>query len=224
TARAAARRRRRVLIALLACTAVTVVAAFLSFLPGWSTALPAGLTVAWLVLCRTTVRRESARRPSAGRRTGQRIEGTDAAAAVETPAEAIIEDAALRSGSTAVRMDAADEPAAPDQEDTVGIPVAELHAQLHGGPSPAQSRVEPDAAPDAPSGTLWDPLPVTLPTYVTAPKARRTVRTIDLGEPGTWTSGRTVQDAEIAARATESPDSAVAQDGSGEGGRRAVGS
>lgn len=40
--------------------------------------------------------------------------------------------------------------------------------------------------------TLWDPLPVTLPTYVTKPAAaRRTVRTIDLGEPGAWTSGRT---------------------------------
>ena len=41
-------------------------------------------------------------------------------------------------------------------------------------------------------GTLWDPLPVTLPTYVTKPAAtRRTVRTIDLGEPGAWTSGHT---------------------------------
>ncbi len=42
---------------------------------------------------------------------------------------------------------------------------------------------------------------MTLPTYVSAPKAKRTVRTIDLGEPGTWTSGRTAEDAEIAARA-----------------------
>ena len=43
--------------------------------------------------------------------------------------------------------------------------------------------------PTEDGGSLWDPLPVTLPTYVTKPKARRTVRTIDLGEPGTWTSG-----------------------------------
>ncbi len=36
---------------------------------------------------------------------------------------------------------------------------------------------------------LWDPLPVTLPTYVTKPRAGRTVRTIDFGAAGAWTSG-----------------------------------
>ena len=35
----------------------------------------------------------------------------------------------------------------------------------------------------------WDPLPVTVPTYVTKPRAGRTVRTIEFGEPGAWTSG-----------------------------------
>lgn len=47
----------------------------------------------------------------------------------------------------------------------------------------------------------WDPVPVTLPTYVTKPAARRTVRTIDLGEPGAWTSGRTAESAELAREA-----------------------
>jgi hypothetical protein len=47
--------------------------------------------------------------------------------------------------------------------------------------------------------TLWDPVPVTLPTYVTKPAAgRRTVRTIDLDDTGVWTSGRTDADAAIA--------------------------
>ena len=36
---------------------------------------------------------------------------------------------------------------------------------------------------------VWDPLPVTLPTYVTKPRAGRTVRTIDFDAPGVWTSG-----------------------------------
>ena len=36
---------------------------------------------------------------------------------------------------------------------------------------------------------LWDPLPVTLPTYVTKPRAGRTVRTIDFNAAGAWTSG-----------------------------------
>jgi hypothetical protein len=36
----------------------------------------------------------------------------------------------------------------------------------------------------------WDPVPVPLPTYVTAPVAPRTSGGIDLGAPGTWSSAR----------------------------------
>lgn len=91
---------------------------------------------------------------------------------------------------------------------------------------PAQAPAEPDAvpehiavarndqgfdevAPEADTTTipaikepLWDPVPVTLPTYVSKPAAaRRTVRTIDLGQPGAWTSGRTEEAAAIAREA-----------------------
>jgi hypothetical protein len=48
---------------------------------------------------------------------------------------------------------------------------------------------------------LWDPVPVTLPTYVSKPPARRTVRTIDLDATGVWTSGRTDADAALAREA-----------------------
>lgn len=52
---------------------------------------------------------------------------------------------------------------------------------------------------------LWDPMPVTLPTYVTAPVAtRRTVRTIDLDSTGVWTSGRSEVDTLLAREAEES--------------------
>lgn len=51
---------------------------------------------------------------------------------------------------------------------------------------------------------LWDPVPVTLPTYVgKPPAARRTVRTIDLEGTGVWTSGRTESDAQLAREADE---------------------
>ena len=51
---------------------------------------------------------------------------------------------------------------------------------------------------------LWDPVPVTLPTYVGKPAAtRRTVRTIDLESTGVWTSGRTDADAQLAREADE---------------------
>ncbi len=51
---------------------------------------------------------------------------------------------------------------------------------------------------------FWDPIPVTLPTYVGKPAARRTVRTIDLDATGVWTSGRTDADSQLAREAEES--------------------
>jgi hypothetical protein len=61
-----------------------------------------------------------------------------------------------------------------------------------------------DAVPDSAGTTdprLWDPVPVTLPTYVSKPPARRTVRTIDLDSTGVWTSGRTEADSALAREA-----------------------
>lgn len=40
------------------------------------------------------------------------------------------------------------------------------------------------------TGALWDPVPITMPTYVSKPLAPRTVRTIDLSGPGVATPGR----------------------------------
>ena len=49
---------------------------------------------------------------------------------------------------------------------------------------------------------LWDPLPVTLPTYVSKPAAtRRTVQTIDLESTGVWSSGRSESDSALAREA-----------------------
>ena len=48
---------------------------------------------------------------------------------------------------------------------------------------------------------LWDPVPVTLPTYVSKPAARRSIRTIDLDSTGVWTSGRSEADSVIAREA-----------------------
>ena len=42
---------------------------------------------------------------------------------------------------------------------------------------------------DSEGDRAWEPVPVPLPTYVTAPKAPRSVRVIDLTKPGLWTSG-----------------------------------
>lgn len=71
---------------------------------------------------------------------------------------------------------------------------------------------------------LWDPVPVTLPTYVgKPPAARRTVRTIALDDTGVWTSGRTDADAQLAREADEA-DRAARQARKDGDDHRAVGS
>ena len=55
---------------------------------------------------------------------------------------------------------------------------------------PAPAGADPEFY-DAAAG--WAPVPVPLPTYVSAPKAPRSVRIVDLTKPGAWTSGRLPQ-------------------------------
>jgi hypothetical protein len=71
--------------------------------------------------------------------------------------------------------------------------------------------------------SLWDPMPVTLPTYVSKPAAERTVRTIDLDSTGVWTSGRTEVDAAMARQAEDDERARRAQ-AVAEQQRRATGS
>ena len=198
-ARAAARRRRLLLTVLLLCTAVTAGVAAAGRAPWWSVAIAGGLTLVYLVLCRTQVRRES--RHDFDLLDQGRPAPVDTEVPVDGPAE--VAPAAVLTA----RVDAHGVAEFDDTEDTVGIEVALLDAIV---------------VPTEDGGSLWDPLPVTLPTYVTKPKARRTVRTIDLGEPGTWTSGRTAEDSQIVARAeAEQAETKAAGEGDQQ---RAVGS
>jgi hypothetical protein len=67
--------------------------------------------------------------------------------------------------------------------------------------SAAPARPQPDAPRQDRDPKLWDPVPVTLPTYVSKPPARRAVRTIDLDATGVWTSGRSETDSALAREA-----------------------
>lgn len=72
---------------------------------------------------------------------------------------------------------------------------------------------EPVAAPRSTDPALWDPVPVTLPTYVGKPAAaRRSVRTIDLDDTGVWTSGRSEADSRIAREAEAAERAARSRD------------
>ncbi|MEQ6903431.1 hypothetical protein ABLM29_20105, partial [Nocardioides sp. YIM 152588] len=76
-----------------------------------------------------------------------------------------------------------------------GIAVEDLPADATGEIAAVAEEVE-EAAP----GT-WQPVPMTLPTYVGKATVGRTVRTIDLDSTGVWTSGRTDEDSQLAREA-----------------------
>ncbi len=94
-----------------------------------------------------------------------------------------------------------DEPV--DTEDTIGVSRADLAAAAD--------------QPLADDGSLWDPLPVTLPTYVSKPRARRTVRTIELTQAQVTSSGhdpvdsKLVREAEAAKAVAKDKDESAVQ-------------
>jgi hypothetical protein len=204
----AARRRRRMLGVLLVTTAGIAAASWLGYLLSWAPAVPGLAIVVFVVVSRITVRRDQSRwnalvasRAAAASAVEQTVEEVHDA---EVPAEE------MRAGEAApARQMAQAEPVAtPHQrrldavirlDDTSSLPVG-----LPG--------LEPTIDP----GSLWDPLPVTLPTYVGKPRATRSVRTIDLNTSGVASSGRdAAASALVAEAATAAPEPS---------GRRAVGS
>ena len=71
---------------------------------------------------------------------------------------------------------AADEVRSAPEEETVALSLSEVDAAAH------EHSIEL-SVPIGGAGSLWDPIPITRPTYVSTPLAPRTVRTIDLAAP-----------------------------------------
>ncbi|HEY7045547.1 MAG TPA: hypothetical protein VH419_17885 [Nocardioidaceae bacterium] len=160
----AATRRRRVLVVLVALAVLIAVAAVVGLIPWWSTAVPVALIVAFLLLARRQVRR-----------------ATDAY--WDEVADAHVEptNVITRRATRVEASHGATRPADSDDEPTVTLDPDSLR----------EARVDVGVLETADGGSLWDPLPVTLPTYVDKPVARRSYRTVELAESGTWSSGHT---------------------------------
>jgi len=194
-ARIAARRRRRVLLTLVAVLAVLSGLAVGRVLAPWTPAIGVGLIVVWLVLCRVMVRRERGVSRSAGRR-GERLAA--AARALRAAPRLAIKAVTWAAGSVRERDDHG---TAADEEMTVVISdqvedydpdrrnVMETDAPLAEDALDEQLQIAVPSVSASTGEPLWDPLPITVPTYVTKPRAGRTVRTIDFSQPGAWTSG-----------------------------------
>lgn len=209
--RTAVLRRRRVLLTLLAITGITGIVSLVSPLAGWAAAVPGGLVLIWLVVCRVQVRRLEARRAerlaaealdaAADEKTEQSEQAAVAGAASEAaaPAEAV-------PAQRTFRVEIPDTPAAlvvePD-EDTIGLTADDRAAAL---------------ADEMPRGAVWDPRPLTLPTYIAKPRARRVPRTLALDEAGVSSSGRDARDSALVAEGAYAGVDATARP------RQAVGS
>lgn len=175
-ARLAAQRRRRVLGTILLINVVVALTAGFGVIAWAWQAAPVALLGAWLVACRLMVRSEQA----------ARVQASTAPVRVRIPR----------------RLDSPVTASPADQEFTDAPEAIEIERNEQGFD---------EVAPEADTSTipavtegLWEPVPITLPTYVSAPAAtRRTVRTIDLSAPGVTTSGRTEEDSAIAREADE---------------------
>jgi hypothetical protein len=198
-ARAAARRRRHVLIGLLVVDLAVAVLAAVAVLVWWSVLVPVSLTAGYLYLCRRQVTRENdaSWEVPGSSPVEQPVDGSVA------PRRAIRIEAPYGTPQSARVVETEVSP----DEDTIQIPVAALDTV-------AVSVETVDG------GSLWDPLPVTLPTYVGKARAARTVRTIDLSAPDTWSSGRDDADSALVEQAAE----AAAEGAVGDEPRHAVGS
>lgn len=217
-ARLAARRRRRTLLTLLALTVIVgAVAGFGVIAPYWIAA-PAALIVAWLVACRIQVRVERGlARPKVARPQTARTQTARTKTARTKTTRPKLARPKLKVALPKLARTQRPTALASDEEDT--IIVSGQFEDIDPGRKHEMEDValEDDALDDqiviavpsmATTGEpLWDPLPVTLPTYVTKPRAGRTVRTIDFSQPHTWTSGHIEgQDIDLPKRADDEGD------------------
>jgi hypothetical protein len=193
----AAARRRRVGLVLIALMLIVLVLGVVHVVPIWAPALPVLLLAFFVLRARASARRVRVRELSERRARAsesRRLRHEQAARAMgRTGARA----APARTAQTARTA----EPA------PLRAPMVEAGRSEASAPRPqvaAQAVVPAPAARfyDAVAERAWDPVPVPLPTYVSAPKAPRSVRIIDLTLPGAWTSGRL--EGGTAAAATES--------------------
>ncbi|MCU7706400.1 gephyrin-like molybdotransferase receptor GlpR [Streptomyces albidoflavus] len=168
-----ARRRRTTMLLFLAFTLGAVAAAVGGLALLWAPTVPAILLSAYIAYLRRQERR----------RFVYAMDRRQAEAAAQH-----LRERGRTQRHTAEPADEADEPApAPDPERTALA--ADRRALVE--QTDHAEWVDQQRARRLPAdGESWDPVPVPLPTYVTAPVAPRATPPVDLGAPDTWSSAR----------------------------------
>ncbi len=190
-AKQAMARRRRVLALLAGATVLVGCFSAFGLLPWWSFAAPLLLVTIFVWMARRHVRLSSD--ASWSRSADNRLVTSN-----------VVRRAAARVDAShgATRYDSG----MPDRDDSDDEPTIDLTStQINGVPTLPEEHVVAVRITTADGSSLWDPLPVTLPTYVDKPVARRTIRTIDLGLPDTQTADH-VGEARVRATDAERDD------------------
>ncbi|MFJ3586322.1 gephyrin-like molybdotransferase receptor GlpR [Streptomyces sp. NPDC090127] len=168
-----ARRRRTTVVLFLAFTLGAVVAAVggLTFL--WAPAVPAVLLSAYIVHLRTTERRRFVYVMDRRR--------------AEAAAARLRENRPRRPAAPA---EPEEEPARPEPEPSSEVSPQEAGRRALVEQTDHAEWVDQQRERGPARGDSWEPVPVPLPTYVTAPVAPRATSGIDITDPETWSSAR----------------------------------
>ena len=183
-----ARRRARTLITLLALTVVFALLSLTPFVPLWAPLPFVVLLGSFVVHLRNQAVRQQRGRQSRGTEASESADPSKAEspqpAQDSSPERAAAEEqgAAHQSSRPAARTEFVPGPSRAVVVETKGTAAAATTE-----PSAGQGDLLAD-------DEAWRPNPLPLPTYVTAPKAVRPIRVIDLTTPGAWTSGRLLDD------------------------------
>ncbi|MFG2501452.1 gephyrin-like molybdotransferase receptor GlpR [Streptomyces sp. NPDC048441] len=173
-----ARRRRTTAMLFVVFTLGAVVAAVggLGFL--WAPAAPAALLSAYIVYLRGQERR--------------RFTYTMDRRRAEVAAQRLRERQPRRraSGGAEAVTDDAEEGPAPDTETGLSALAADRRALVEQTDHAEWVDQQRERQRRPGHGDSWDPVPVPLPTYVTAPVAPRATGDVDLGAPDAWSSAR----------------------------------
>ncbi|MEU0949791.1 gephyrin-like molybdotransferase receptor GlpR [Streptomyces canus] len=198
-----ARRRRTTVMLFLAFTLGAIVAAVggLAFL--WAPGVPAVMLSAYIAYLRSQERR----------RFAYQMDRRRAEAAAQRLRERARQPRRRASVSTGVDADEPDEGPGAETDPGLSALAADRRALVEQTDHAEWVDQQRERQRRPGHGDSWDPVPVPLPTYVTAPVAPRATADVDLGAPDTWSSARS---SAVAPEQSGQETAPVAEDGGSE--------
>ncbi|WP_369189674.1 gephyrin-like molybdotransferase receptor GlpR [Streptomyces sp. R08] len=171
-----ARRRRTTVMLFLAFTLGAIVAAVGGLALLWAPGVPAVLLSGYIAYLRTQERRRFAYQMDRRR--------------AEVAAQRLRERQPRRRASMDASLDDAEEGPEPETDPGLSALAADRRALVEQTDHAEWVDQQRERQRRPGQGDSWDPVPVPLPTYVTAPVAPRATSDVDLGAPDAWSSAR----------------------------------